>query len=259
MIMKRGIFCKCGCGDRARPGRGYISGHNLRCLSAEQERRRTSWLVGHTLSPDSRKKLSSSTIGKSKSKAARLAMRKGWKLKYAGGYSIWNKGIKTGPLSKETVEKMRGRVPWNRGIHTGIKPWLGEKRGPHSPETRAKMCAAALGKPKSEQHVRNILANNWRKDYRPKYSGIYFRSSYEVRLAKAFDRRGIKWMYEPKRFDLGSCSYLPDFYLPKNKVYWEVKGYFSPESQRKVALFRELHPDKPIIVAANRVIKMMEV
>jgi len=175
------------------------------------------------------------------------------------GKPAWNKGIKQGPMSDETRAKMIGRPSWNKGKKGWtLGYWLGKKRGPHSAETKAKMSAAKLGKPKSAEHVRNILANRWHGK-RPEYAGISFRSSYEVRLAKAFDAHGIRWKYEPTRFNLGTCSYLPDFYLPDLETYWEAKGYFAPESQRKVGLFRTLHPDKPLIVATKNVIKMMEV
>lgn len=90
------------------------------------------------------------------------------------------------------------------------------------------------------------------------YRGIKLRSSYEVRLAQQFDRRGIEWQYEPQRFDLGDSTYLPDFFLPQLEVFWEAKGYLDPKSQRKIELFRALHPETPLIVATNPVIRQME-
>jgi len=119
------------------------------------------------------------------------------------------------------------------------------------------MRVAALGKPKSAEHAANILAHNWHGP-KPEYKGIRFRSSYEVRVAKALDAYGIAWEYEPKRFNLGTCSYLPDFYLPGLGVYWEVKGYFGRESQKKIELFRSMHPETPLVVATESIIAMME-
>jgi G:T-mismatch repair DNA endonuclease (very short patch repair protein) len=125
-----------------------------------------------------------------------------------------------------------------------------------SKETKTKMRLAKLGRSLPEQHARNILLN--KKYLRREYKGHNFRSSYELRLAQAFDARGIRWEYEPTRFDLGDSSYIPDFYLPDLKVYWEAKGYFWPKSIEKVRRFRLLNPDKPLIVANDAVIKMME-
>jgi predicted nuclease of restriction endonuclease-like RecB superfamily len=90
------------------------------------------------------------------------------------------------------------------------------------------------------------------------YAGIKLRSQYEVRFAKVLDARGIKWKYEPKRFDLGDCTYLPDFYLPERGEYWEVKGWMDPSSRKRIERFRELFPDTPLIVANQSVIEMME-
>jgi hypothetical protein len=86
------------------------------------------------------------------------------------------------------------------------------------------------------------------------YKSIKLRSSYEVVLAKGFDALGIAWIYEPQRFDLGECTYLPDFYLPDLGVYWEAKGWLDPESRKRIRLFRQLHPDKPLVVASTVVI-----
>ena len=56
------------------------------------------------------------------------------------------------------------------------------------------------------------------------YNGHLFRSRLEARWAVFFDVLGIRWEYEPEGFSLedGTC-YLPDFYLPDDEVYVEVK------------------------------------
>lgn len=84
------------------------------------------------------------------------------------------------------------------------------------------------------------------------------RSSYEVRVANVLDVWGIVWEYEHKRFDLGTCTYLPDFYLPESNSYVEAKGYFDPKSKMRVRMFREQYPEHPLVVATNDVITMME-
>ncbi len=175
-------------------------------------------------------------------------------------------------------------------------------RRPKSAEQKAKMSAAAKGKPKSdatraamsaawahrtprrlsEEEKRAISARRlgvpWSAEQREKssgrnshrwgvspkhtkrveYAGINFRSSWEARFAQALDRRGIEWEYEKHRFDLGECTYLIDFYLPETNVFWEVKGWFDERSQRKAQLFREQHPDIPLVVATKSVLQLME-
>lgn len=46
------------------------------------------------------------------------------------------------------------------------------------------------------------------------------------------------WQYEPRRFKLSWCTYLPDFYLPELDVWVEIKGYMTEEAQRKIDSFR---------------------
>jgi len=153
------------------------------------------------------------------------------------------------------VAKMVGRT---MSVEQKLKRSIALKGRIFSQETKRKMRQSKLGTVLSESHVRNILANQRRAYIRPEYAGIKFRSTYEVRLAKAFDKKSIAWIYEPTLFNLGTCNYLPDFYLPQLRVYWEAKGYFWPKSKNRVALFRVLHPDKPLIVATTAVIEMME-
>ncbi len=66
------------------------------------------------------------------------------KLSREGKLNIWNRGK---PWSDETKKKLSlahlGRSPWNKGIHTGIKPWLGKER---SQETKNKLSLAHKGK-----------------------------------------------------------------------------------------------------------------
>lgn len=64
------------------------------------------------------------------------------------------------------------------------------------------------------------------------YAGCRFRSRLEARWAVFFDELGIEWQYEPQGFELpaplGSSDplirYLPDFWLPEQHIWFEVKG-----------------------------------
>lgn len=57
-----------------------------------------------------------------------------------------------------------------------------------------------------------------------KYKGHKFRSRLEARWAVYFDALNVKWLYENEGYELGNGeAYLPDFYLPKYKIYLEVK------------------------------------
>lgn len=56
-----------------------------------------------------------------------------------------------------------------------------------------------------------------------KYKGHSFRSRLEARWAVYFDVIGIEWWYEMEGYQLPSCWYLPDFWLPQVNMFAEVK------------------------------------
>ncbi len=56
------------------------------------------------------------------------------------------------------------------------------------------------------------------------YAGCRFRSRLEARWAVVFDHLGYEWSYEMEGFDLKSGRYLPDFYLPRQRKWVEIKG-----------------------------------
>src|SRR3989442_1494282 len=57
------------------------------------------------------------------------------------------------------------------------------------------------------------------------YHGFRFRSRLEARWAIFFDAIGVEWEYEKEGFEIdGGIRYLPDFWLPELKLWYEVKG-----------------------------------
>jgi hypothetical protein len=89
------------------------------------------------------------------------------------------------------------------------------------------------------------------------HRGFAFRSNWEKLAAIKFDELGIRWEYESYRFDLGSHTYAPDFYLPDQECFWEIKGYFGPKSRKTINLFRERFPDIDLVVANEQVLKTL--
>ena len=55
------------------------------------------------------------------------------------------------------------------------------------------------------------------------YNGYLFRSRLEARWAVFFDRLGVKYQYERETWDVDPW-YLPDFYLPEQECWVEIKG-----------------------------------
>lgn len=69
------------------------------------------------------------------------------------------------------------------------------------------------------------------------YKGIKFRSKLEAQWAKFFDSYGIKWCYEPEGFKFSDgTTYLPDFYLPESKSFFEVKGFMCDKDIHKIKM-----------------------
>jgi hypothetical protein len=63
------------------------------------------------------------------------------------------------------------------------------------------------------------------KPINTKYNGYNFRSRLEARWAVYFDTMGIAYEYEKEGYDLSELGYyLPDFWLPKQKIWAEVKA-----------------------------------
>lgn len=73
----------------------------------------------------------------------------------------------------------------------------------------------------------NNLSNSEYGHKRYKYNGISFRSSWEVNVATALDNMNIEYKYEKYRFiyKINNIEhiYIPDFYLPKYNIFFEVK------------------------------------
>jgi len=84
-----------------------------------------------------------------------------------------------------------------------------------------------------------------------KYDGNLFRSRLEARWAVFFNQLGINYEYEKEGYVVNGKWYLPDFYLPQNRWFIEVKGGNKPvdkellqdlanESLKNVLVFRNI-------------------
>jgi len=68
-----------------------------------------------------------------------------------------------------------------------------------------------------------------------KYNGCFFRSRLEARWAVWFDAMKIKWVYEQQGWDIDGERYLPDFRLPEDDVFVEIKPTdISDQDQQRV-------------------------
>lgn len=85
------------------------------------------------------------------------------------------------------------------------------------------------------------------------YKGYRFRSRLEARWAVFFDVLGIGWRYEMEgyEFDDGR-KYLPDFYLPKDNLFVEVKGDHGIDRDREnTEMLSDFSRDFPILLVVG--------
>lgn len=72
-----------------------------------------------------------------------------------------------------------------------------------------------------------------------RYAGCHFRSRTEARWAVFLDAIGYEWEFEPEGFELNAGRYLPDFWLPNQKKWLEIKGTRSNLTDRDWARWFE--------------------
>jgi hypothetical protein len=70
------------------------------------------------------------------------------------------------------------------------------------------------------------------------YKGTEFKSKLEASYAQTFDLWRIKWIYEVEGYQINDLWYLPDFWLPEMKTFFEVKGPFVSGEQKTEELFK---------------------
>ena len=80
-----------------------------------------------------------------------------------------------------------------------------------------------------------------------RYKSDMMRSRLEARWAKVFDKLGIEYYYEPEIYTFGDISYLPDFYLPQQNVFFEAKGVMTDKDELKISKLAE-NTKKDIVI-----------
>jgi hypothetical protein len=89
-------------------------------------------------------------------------------------------------------------------------------------------------------------------DYREDL-GHYVRSSWEADMARVFHHLGWEYEHEPRAFELvkpdgWKLTYTPDFFVPNQNTYYEIKGWMDKASAEKIELFRQQYPECNLIV-----------
>ena len=86
-----------------------------------------------------------------------------------------------------------------------------------------------------------IAKGGYRKDLKQ-----FMRSMMERNVARYYKYMNIGWVYESMEFEFtaikrGIRFYKPDFYLPTQDLWIEVKGYFRPQCKTKLRRFKKYY------------------
>ena len=93
------------------------------------------------------------------------------------------------------------------------------------------------------EHIKAIETN---------YKGYKFRSRLEARWAVFFDTAQIAWEYEPEGYILSDGrKYLPDFYLPDESMFVEVKGVTPDDNEFERLKCFSVEKDTPILLVCG--------
>lgn len=95
------------------------------------------------------------------------------------------------------------------------------------------------------------------------YNGMNLKSTYELGYAQYLERNGVRFSYEPQRFNLGFCTYVPDFFLldeaGRLKEVVEIKGWVKEKDRAKIDALRKLLAPHgvPVVMYAQTELKAM--
>ena len=150
------------------------------------------------------------------------------------------KGFKGHHHTKEGKEKLSFNAKnWWKQIDLSKL----EKRNLKQRETKIKN--GTLNPMTNQSNPYSRTKSGKRKDL----NNTFFRSAWEANIARYYNYIGIKWQFEPKTFIFsnitrGSVSYTPDFYLPDEDKWVEVKGWMDGKSKTKLKRFKEQYPEE---------------
>jgi hypothetical protein len=81
-----------------------------------------------------------------------------------------------------------------------------------------------------------------------RYHGYRFRSRLEARWAVFFDQAAVRYQYEPEGYLVEGKGYLPDFYLPQQDCFAEIKPKLPDAEELDKARLLALHTGKEVYI-----------
>lgn len=80
------------------------------------------------------------------------------------------------------------------------------------------------------------------------WRGNRYRSRLEARWAVFMDAMDIEYRYEPEGFDLDGLWYLPDFWLPKQAIWLEIKPVEPDDGEAEKAHRLAQASQRPVLI-----------
>lgn len=156
------------------------------------------------------------------------------------------------PKSQELKDKISKAQSGENGY------WYGKA---HTDESNLKRKQTMRGKNKGQDNamfgITPAIESAYGKGthfYSPLQGEIYLRSTWEVAYAKYLDALNEPWFYELETFYFDDFTYTPDFFLPRQEKFIEIKGYMSESSRIKVKAFQEEYPFDLQVLYRNNLI-----
>ena len=162
---------------------------------------------------------------------------------YANGGTPWNKGLTT-----ETNPKLKSI---GQAISKSLAGLTLEMK--YGTERAAKIRSEMSQKMQGEKnHMFGVKAPHRHGGFREDL-GHYVRSNWEADFARILNLHNLPYLYEPETFpvvlpDNQKANYTPDFYVPSEDTYYEIKGWMHERDQQKIDAFIAQYPEKNLVV-----------
>lgn len=89
-----------------------------------------------------------------------------------------------------------------------------------------------------------------------RFNGQSLQGTWELRFAKRLTELEIDWIKvrKPWRYVSGekTKNYTPDFYLPENDTFVELKGYWWGRDKEKMELVTTQYPDRKLWIIEKK-------
>jgi hypothetical protein len=159
-------------------------------------------------------------------------------------------------IPTRSANKIKGKQPSEKELLGFAKTGLALRGRKFTDQHRKKLSESKSG----VNHYNfgkkaNIKRNRYWYDC-PNGELVSMRSNWEVAYAEHLNNNNIKWVYEPKTFNLSDGSaYTPDFYIACKNQYVEVKGWLTDKAKIIIQKFREDFPEIELILADKAYLK----